>query len=157
MRFVLFAAVVAEILASSNPTHRICIIMPDHPISSYPPIGSLHAFMVHESVDRLVDPERMFVTFPPHLSSCQHLQLLAWKDLSSDAFLEGALPHLGYALEIAMKGPEGERNMLQGIVASFDSEEGEEIRREYCLSFQRSLKAIPESVWAAIPPPYSRK
>ncbi len=69
MRLILLATAVAWSIASAIPTTFICIVMPDDPVSPYPPIGALHAFMVQESVDRLVNPDRETILFAPGTSS----------------------------------------------------------------------------------------
>ncbi len=155
MRFVIFSAVVAAILGSSNETTFICHITPDTPKDPFPCTLGLEDFMVEESVNRLTSPDRKTVTLPSFMgSSRMSTSLLEWRNLNPDQFVEWALPVLDVALRKAIRRYKVQSTVLMELVASFECEEGEEARRSYCLSFHNALQQVPESAWSEALPKY---
>ncbi len=158
MRFCLLATLAAGIFASVAPDDTFtCIVAPDARKFPHRDSGSIYIFMVTESINRITLPNRESISFAPEIRCGAKLDLLEWSKLSPEEFLDGALLMMGDSLRVAANRLGDQEGPLDELIASFDGEGGEEIRREYCLSFHRSLQAIPQSVWDAIPRPRLRK
>ncbi len=90
--------------------------------------------------------DRETITLPDNFTDRQRELLLEWKDLTAEEFLKQALPQVAYSLEMGIENhPNG--LLLNDVLASFEGEDGEEVRQGYCMSFYYTLQQVPANEW----------
>ncbi len=106
----------------------------------------LGMFIYQEAVSRILSSDRSTILIPDDLTDRQRELLMEWKDLTAEEFLKQALPEVTNSLELAVKfHPKGQ--LLNEVLATFEGEDGEEVRHCYCMSFYYALQQVPASEW----------
>ncbi len=95
---------------------------------------ALDRFVVEEAVNRIRFPGRTTVVISADLEYRLLNALYEWKNLSEEDFVEGALLDMDMYLRKAM-ALHKDAAPLQDILAMFEGQGGEELRREYCRCF----------------------
>ncbi len=114
--------------------------------SEYPLSFVIEDFMYHEAIHRIMFPDREVSLLPESFSLRFRELLLPWKELTADEFLKKALPLLRHALENGiLVHPNG--HLLTEVLATFEGEDGDEVREGYCLSFYYTLQQVPANEW----------
>ncbi len=141
MRLILLVASIANVIGSW-PSGWIK--------SEYKPSSVvLRSFIYQEAVSRIVSPDRATILIPDNFTYHFRELLREWKDLTAEEFLKEALPILTDSLEMGIKiHPNGQ--LLNGVVATFEGEDGEEVRQCYCMSFYYTLQQVLASEWPVL-------
>ncbi len=113
----------------------------------------LEEFMYHEAIHRIMFPNRESIMLPESFTLRDRELLLPWKKFTADEFLKKALPIIREALESGISvHPNG--HLLTEVLATFDGEDGQEVREGYCLSFYNTLQEVPATEWTTASEPW---